>query len=146
MLRLDHLVADFNGTLACDGTLLPGAHEALHRLAARLSLHVVTADTFGTVGRAMAGIDCRLEVLSPGAQDAAKLRYVEKLGAGRCVCIGNGRNDRAMMRAAALAIAVVQQEGACVETMVAADIVTSGIRDALDLLIHPQRIVATLRC
>lgn len=32
-LRLEYLVADFNGTLACDGALLPGAGEALVRLA-----------------------------------------------------------------------------------------------------------------
>lgn len=57
-LRLEHLVADFNGTLALDGELLPGTAPALGRLAERLSLHVVTADTFGRVREAMAGIPC----------------------------------------------------------------------------------------
>jgi len=46
-LRLDYLVADFNGTLACDCALLPGVREALGRLAETLSIHVLTADTFG---------------------------------------------------------------------------------------------------
>ena len=107
-LRLDHLVADFNGTLAVDGELLPGAGEALRRLAESLALHVVTADTFGKDRDALAGIPCELAILTEGAQDSAKLSYIEALGAHRCVCLGNGRNDRMMLAAAGLGIAVMQ--------------------------------------
>ena len=35
---------------------------------------------------------------------------IEALGAERCVAIGNGLNDRLLLRAAALGIAVVQRE------------------------------------
>jgi soluble P-type ATPase len=65
-LRLDHLVADFNGTLAVDGELLPGVAEGLCQLAERLALHVVTADTFGKAREALAGIPCELAILPPG--------------------------------------------------------------------------------
>ena len=61
------------------------------------------------------------------------------------VAIGNGRNDGPMLKAAALGIALVQQEGGAVETLLSADIVSTSILDALDLLSHPQRLVATLR-
>ena len=144
-LRLEHLVLDYNGTLALDGELLPGVRERLDRLASQLAIHVVTGDTFGKARSGLAGVACNLSVLPPHAQSEAKRAYVERLGAPACVCIGNGRNDRLMMEAAALAIAVIQQEGACTETLMAADVVAPSIHDALDLLIHPQRLVATLR-
>jgi soluble P-type ATPase len=55
-LRLDYLVADFNGTLACDGLLLSGVAAALGRLGETLTVHVVTADTFGRVRKALADL------------------------------------------------------------------------------------------
>ena len=58
-LRFNHLVLDYNGTLACDGTLLAGVRERLIALAPRLGVHVITADTFGTAQAALAGIPCR---------------------------------------------------------------------------------------
>jgi soluble P-type ATPase len=144
-LRLAHLVADYNGTLAVNGVLLPGVAGAFRRLAERLHLHVVTADTFGKAGEALAGLPCKLFVLPEGGQDAAKLHYVESLGAANCVALGNGRNDRRMLAAAGLGIAVVEGEGAAVETLMAARVAVSGIGPALDLLLNPQRLVATLR-
>jgi soluble P-type ATPase len=72
-------------------------------------------------------------------------RYVRRLGAGRTACIGNGRNDRLMLRAAALGIAVILAEGASAETVRAADIVVGDIGHALDLLLEPTRLLATLR-
>lgn len=144
-LRLDYLVLDFNGTLACDGTLLAGVEDGLRHLAQTLAVHVVTADTFGTAREALAGIPCELAILPPGRQDTAKLCYVEHLGAARCACIGNGRNDRLMLAAARLSIAVVQGEGAAVETVLAAQVVAPDIQTALGLLLHPERLVATLR-
>ena len=144
-LRLEHLVADFNGTLALDGALLPGAAEALGRLAGILALHVLTADTFGKAREVLAGIPCKIAILPEGGQDIAKLRYVEALGAARCVCVGNGRNDRLLLAAAGLAITVMQGEGAAVGTLLAADVAAPDITAALGLLLHPRRLVATLR-
>ena len=144
-LRLDHLVADFNGTLAVDGALLPGVADALRSLANRLTIHVVTADTFGRAHDALADLPIKLVILPPGQQDAAKLHYAEGLGVQRCVGIGNGSNDRLLIAAAALGIAIVQGEGAAVQTLVSADVVVPDIGAALGLLLHPARVVATLR-
>lgn len=144
-LHLEHLVADYNGTLARDGILLPGVAEAFAELATHLTLHVVTADTFGQVREALAGLPCALHILAPGNQDAAKLAYLESLGAHRCAAVGNGRNDRLMLAKAALGIAVMQGEGVAVETLLAARVAAPDIDAALGLLLHPGRLVATLR-
>jgi soluble P-type ATPase len=144
-LNLEHLVLDFNGTLACDGVLLPGVRERLDRLASRLTLHVVTADTFGTTRAELQGLPCALTVLPSGGQAEAKAALVRGLGAERTVCIGNGRNDRLMLATAALGIAVLQEEGAAKDCLMAAHLICRDIRDALDLLLVPLRLIATLR-
>ncbi|MGB5984441.1 MAG: ATPase P [Desulfobacterales bacterium] len=144
-LKLHHLVLDYNGTLAVDGVLLPGVAEALSRLAADLEIHVVTADTFGKVQAALAQVPCTVTILPPGSQDIAKLNYIRKLGCQATVCMGNGRNDRMMLKAAALGVAVILAEGAAVASILAADIVCSGIREALELIANPLRLTATLR-
>jgi soluble P-type ATPase len=144
-LKLEHLVLDYNGTLACDGELIEGVGPSLEVLAGKLEIHVVTADTFGKVESRMEGSPCKVVVLPQQGQDFAKLEYVEQLGAERVVAIGNGRNDRLMLKRAALGIAVVQEEGAAAETLLAADVVCPSIRAALDLLRNPLRLTATLR-
>jgi soluble P-type ATPase len=144
-MRLAHLVLDFNGTLACDGNLLPGVRERLEKLARELEIHVLTADTFGTVREAMVGIPCRTIVVPDAAQADAKAKHVYDLGGEGVVVIGNGRNDRLMLHNAVLGIAVMQVEGAASQTLLAADVVVPDINCALDLLIHPLRLIATLR-
>lgn len=144
-LRLEHLVLDFNGTLAVDGALLPGVAKRLAALAPQLSIHVLTADTHGTAAGALAGVPCALNVVPATGQAEAKWRFVDSLGANGLVAIGNGRNDRLMLGAARLGIAVIQSEGAAAETIAAADLVVPTLADALDLLMHPLRLVASLR-
>ena len=105
----------------------------------------MTADTHGTAARALAGWPCTLDVLAAPGQAEAKRRFVESLGAERVVAIGNGRNDRLMLEAARLGVAVVQAEGAAAETLLAGDLVVPTITDALDLLARPLRLLASLR-
>ena len=144
-LALHHLVLDYNGTLALDGRLLVGVAERLRTLAGQLEIHVLTADTFGSVAANMQDIPCTIHVLPQEKQDRGKLHYVEKLGYDKTVSIGNGRNDRLMLKESALGFAVVQGEGAAVEAILAADVVLSDIVTALDLLTNPLRLIATLR-
>jgi soluble P-type ATPase len=59
--------------------------------------------------------------------------------------MGNGRIDVPMLTLARLGIAVVLAEGAAGAALLAADVVCTDIRDALDLLLLPGRLVATLR-
>jgi soluble P-type ATPase len=145
-LRIAHLVLDYNGTLAFDGQLISGVADLLGLLAEHLRIHIITADTFGSVRQAFAGSSFTVHVLSPGSEEEGKAAYVRSLGSMSSVCIGNGRNDRLMLKEAGLGIAVLQQEGTASQVFLAADIVIPSIVDALDLLLHPRRITATLRC
>ncbi len=144
-LELAHLVLDFNGTLAIDGRLIPGVREVLAALADRLEIHVVTADTFGCARSELAGLPVKLTVIPLESQAEAKLEYVQQLVADRVCAIGNGRNDRKMLAAAAVGVALVQREGGAGEALACADIVLSDVLDALDLLRNPSRLIATLR-
>lgn len=144
-LHLEHLVVDFNGTLACDGALLDGVSDLLRHIASRLYIHVVTGDIFGRAAEALEGLPCKLVILGSATQSEAKRDYVQRLGTHSVVCIGNGVNDRLMLQDASLGIAVVQAEGASALTLAAADVVTGSIDVALGLLLHPRRLAATLR-
>ena len=144
-LHLDHLVLDFNGTLAVDGVLLPGVAERLAALAADMTVHVVSGDTNGTAGAQLHGVDCKLFVLPHAEQASLKRDYVLALGAAGVAAVGNGRNDARMLQAAALGIAVLGEEGCAAQALAAADVLARSISDALDLLLHPKRLLATLR-
>ena len=144
-LELVYLVLDFNGTLAVDGRLLPSVANQLNSLSEQIEIVVLTADTFGSAHNALANVACELTVLPPGDQTIGKRDIVRGFGVKQCVCVGNGRNDRLMLQEAALGIAVLQTEGAAVETLMAADIAMPSISDALALLTNPRRLIATLR-
>ncbi len=144
-LEIIHLVLDYNGTIARDGALLPEAAERMAALAQDLTVHVVTADTFGSVRAELAGLPCAVAVLPPGNQAEAKRDFVRELGAERCAAVGNGRNDRLMLAEAALGMCVMGDEGASVQTLTSAHVATRSIAEALDLLLHPLRLTATLR-
>jgi soluble P-type ATPase len=144
-LEIGHLVLDFNGTLALDGGIKSGVAELLSDLSRELQIHIVTAGTFGGVENEIRGIPCTLKILSGTDQTGQKARYVEGLGAENTACIGNGRNDSAMLKKAKLGILVVQEEGAAVASLFEADILCRDITEALQLLLHPLRLTATLR-
>lgn len=144
-LNLMHLILDYNGTLAYDGQLIRDVKASLESLSRNLQIHILTADTFGKARVELKGVDCKLSILPIENQDIGKLNYVSQLGAGRSVCIGNGRNDRLMLKKAALGIAVVQGEGAATEAVMGADIIAPNIISALELLNNPLRLTATLR-
>ena len=144
-LALEHLVLDYNGTLACDGELIDGIAPLLNRLSQKMKIHVVTADTFGKATDRLMNLPIELKILDADGQAESKKRYVESLDPERTVAIGNGRNDRIMLERARLGIAVMEREGCSVEALTAADVCTRTITDALDLLLNPKRLMATLR-
>jgi P-type E1-E2 ATPase len=144
-LMLEHLVLDYNGTIAFDGALIGGVKECLAELSQKLTVHVITADTFGSVEKALKDIDCKLAVIPLNQQDIAKLEFVKQIGCEKTVSMGNGANDRLMLKASALGIAIVSGEGAAFETMASADVVCTDIVSALSLLSNSLRLIATLR-
>ncbi|MCU0843873.1 MAG: ATPase P [Spirochaetes bacterium] len=144
-LAIEHLVLDYNGTIAEDGRLIDGVAELLGTIAGCCTVHVITADTFGKARAALGGLPCGLTVLPVGDQARAKFDYVRSLGSDTVASIGNGRNDRLMLDESALGIAVIQREGAALDAITSADLVCPDIISALELLLNPLRLVATLR-
>jgi len=73
------------------------------------------------------------------------LRVHLNLGKDKTICIGNGNNDRLMVKEAALGIALLQEEGTCTETLLASDVACKNIIDAFGYFKEPKRLIATLR-
>jgi soluble P-type ATPase len=144
-VRAEHLVSDFTGTLAVDGKLLSGVEEQLAVLAKSLKIHIVTSDTFGMVRSEMERVPCVTYILSGTDHDLQKEEYVKILDPGKVIAIGNGKNDRRMLKAARIGIAVSGGEGCAVDALLNADIHVRSAGEGLDLLMHPTRVKATLR-
>jgi P-type E1-E2 ATPase len=144
-VKLLHLVSDFTGTLSFHGKLIPGVEERLNTLSQSLKIHILTSDTFGTAKTELSGVQCETHVLDGEYHDLQKEEYVENLGATSVVAFGNGNNDRKLLRAARIGIAVTEGEGSAVDILMAGDVHVTSINSGLDLLLHTQRLKATLR-
>jgi len=139
------LVCDYNGTLATDGTLMPGVYDLLKSIEKEIEIHIITADTFGKAADNLRGIDCHLTIIKNGDEQHQKAELVEDLGEKSVIAIGNGLNDSLLLKNAALGIIVIQQEGAAISALLNSDIVCTNILDALNLVKKPLRITASLR-
>ncbi len=144
-LHIVHLVLDYNGTPAVDGIPRPGALALLSELSDLLRVHVVTADTHGSVRVHLRDEDISLHVLGEGDHSQQKRDFVVGLGAANTIAIGNGYNDHLMLKEAVIGIAILQEEGLSTRTLINADLVCSSIEDALACLRSPMRLVASLR-
>lgn len=145
LLTLEYLVLDLNGTLAADGVVLPGVAERLRQLRSQLEIILLTANTHGGGAETAQYLGIEFQLLEPAPGGAQKEAFVRALGADHVVAMGNGANDAAMLQAAALGIAVNGIEGLATVALTAADLYLPHIVDALDLLLHPNRLRATLR-
>jgi P-type E1-E2 ATPase len=141
-LRLEHLLLDINGTITARGRLVAGVASRIARLRRDLGVTLVTADTLGTAHALGLELQVPVTTIRSGVEKAA---LVAALGPETTVAIGNGRNDEAMLRAAALGIAIVGPEGAAASALLAADIVCATVTQALDLLLDERSLAATLR-
>jgi P-type E1-E2 ATPase len=144
-LRLEYLALDVNGTVALDGQLIVGVGERLDKLSKLLGIWLVSADTQGTLASLADNLTVKARLLQPGDEAVQKAALVAELGADHVVAIGNGANDAAMLRQAALGIAVLGGEGLSAACWEAADVIVPDIGAALDLLLRPRRLIATLR-
>jgi soluble P-type ATPase len=144
-VRLQHLVSDFTGTLSVDGMLVPRVRELLNKVSEFLEVHVLTADTFGKANAELEGVKCAVHILEGDNHDVRKEEYVKKLGAENVVAFGNGNNDRKMLNAAKIGVAVCLKEGCSMGAASSANILVTSAIDALELLLNEKRLKATLR-
>jgi len=141
-IALLHAVFDINGTLAVDGTVHSEVAERLQQLAEQLTIHLLTAGTHGKLTAIEQTLGFPLHIIHKGDE---KIRYVQQLDPTHVVAIGNGANDAGMLRLAILGIAVLTTEGVAIRALQAADVLVQSPTEAIDLLLKPKRLIATLR-
>ena len=142
---IEDLILDLNGTISVDGRLVRGVKERLRELSEKLEITVVTADTNRNAESLLADLPVRIHMIRENQENKQKLAVVLEKGKGKTVSVGNGCNDVSMLRESAIGICVLGREGASPEALTASDVVVPTINDALDLLLKPQRLRATLR-
>jgi len=143
--NIEHIVLDYNGTIAKDGVLKKEIHSLLEELTKNYTLHVITADTFGSVKEQIKAYDIKLHILKSQDHTGEKKDYIDSLGADTSLAIGNGNNDKKMLQTAQVGIAVLGDEGCATQALLASDIVCKSIQNALELPLHSKRLLATLR-
>ena len=144
---LQHIVFDLNGTLAFNGHISEESVALLEQLCRLARLYVITADTHGTAPliRKRLGHSVRVEVLAGEETAKEKRQLVQTLGSDLTAALGNGANDMEMLDESVLSFAILGREGCYTPLLTKADIVVSDIHDALEMLLNPDRIRATLR-
>jgi len=142
-LELKTIILDLNGTISVAGNVVEGVKERIGQLkTAGFSLVLFTGNTRNDADQLSddLGIEWKLAKSDEDKRDLAL-----GLEPDRCVSIGNGLIDLELMKVVKLSIVTLQAEGVHVQTLLNSDVVVSSINDALDLLIDPQRLIATLR-
>jgi soluble P-type ATPase len=146
--RIHTVVSDYSGTLSRGGKLTPGVRTRLLKLRNVVDIEVVSSDTFGTAAEQLRGIAVP-HILTSAKHDREKQEYVRQFDLQRVAAFGNGNNDRLLLKAVreagGLAIAVDNGEGCALDTLLDANLFITGVVNALDLLLAPRRLKATLR-
>lgn len=145
LIRLEYLVSDVNGTIAVDGQLLEDIPRLINIIRDRLEIHLLSADTHGHFKQIERKLNLKAVRIQPGGEQNQKAAYVDELGAENVIAFGQGANDAAMLKKAAIGVCILSKEGAALESLNSADLVVSDAVDAFELLQFPLRLVASLR-
>jgi soluble P-type ATPase len=138
LIEVDTLLLDLNGTIAVDGVVLEGVADRISKLVKCFSILLLSGDTNGNAAAIAKDLGVKLSVVKNAEEK-------QKLCTKKTVAIGNGSIDKDMLSSATLGIAVIEREGVSATALRSADIITTSINDALDILIFPKRMIATLR-
>ena len=145
VFEIKNIVFDYNGTVAIDGKLIKDVSKNINELSSDFNFYVITADTYGTVEKELEHTNCKVITIPITDQDISKLNFVKKLGLNTTLSVGNGRNDKLMLKETILGIGVLQDEGICTETLLNSDIIVKSIFDVFTYLRDPNKLIATLR-
>jgi P-type E1-E2 ATPase len=144
-LDIEYLVVDYNGTCAFDGKIKENVKEMLEKVSRYIKVFIITSDTYGNIDTEGNTIGFSIIKVGKEGSSAEKAKIIKELGPEKIVAIGNGSNDVLMLKEAALGIGVIGEEGCSKDILKEADFVVKNVTDALSILLHPERIVATLR-
>ena len=92
IIEIEHVVLDYNGTIALDGQLIEGAAWRIRELCKSAHVYVLTADTYGTVRSQCDGLGAEVKTFPRANAAECKEEIVRALG-GKVACVGNGFND-----------------------------------------------------
>lgn len=142
-LELKTIILDLNGTISVGGKLVEGVQERLAKLKEQgYNVVLFTGNTRGDADDIAAELGIEWRQAKNGEDKRAEAL---KLGSETAVSIGNGLIDLELMKVVKLRIVTLQAEGAHVQTLLASDVVVPNVNDALDMLIDPNILIATLR-
>jgi soluble P-type ATPase len=142
-LEIKTIILDLNGTISVGGKLVEGVHDRIKTLKGQdFRIVLFTGNTRGDADDicTQLGIEWVQAKNAQGKADEAK-----KLEPETCVSIGNGLIDLELMKTVKLRIVTLQSEGVHVQTLLNSDVVVPSINDALDMLIDPDTLIASLR-
>lgn len=144
-IEIENVVFDYNGTIAVDGKLIDEAKELIIKLKEYANIYILTADTYGTVKKECMELGVEVLTFPKEMVCLSKKEIVEKLGAEKTICVGNGFNDIEMFKICKISIAVMENEGCSGKLLAYSDIVTKSIKDAINIVLSKNRMKATLR-
>ena len=143
-IDIKNIVIDLNGTIAIDGRIALEVKEKINSLSELAKVYILTADIQGTADEEILGMNVELIKIPEENSKKGKFEFLRTLNLETTVVIGNGSNDQLTLKEAALGITVLGDEGVSVSAMKSADIVVENIHNALDLILKPKRLIATL--
>lgn len=144
-LEILHLVFDLNGTLGVNGIISDDVKNMVIQASKEFKVHILTSDTFNTIHSQVDGLSLELLIIDGSKAAEKKLSFIQGLDEKKVVAFGNGRNDALMLQAAAIGIVIVGQEGASREALLSADLVFYDIKNAIEAVLNPKKLIAGLR-
>ena len=144
-LAIEYVMLDFNGTAALDGKLKKDVKDVIDKISRYVKVFIITADTYETADAELSASSVTFIKVGKNASGEEKAKVVRELGPEKIVAIGNGSNDAQMLKEAAVGIAVMGDEGCSTAVLKEADLIVTDVIKALGLIVHPERLVATLR-
>ncbi|MHA1267371.1 MAG: HAD family hydrolase [Candidatus Helarchaeota archaeon] len=147
--RIKFIVSDLNGTLSMDGQLDPEIITQVQELQHQgLKFYLLSADTRGKLdelAQILGVIPRKLAQVHNLSEASEKAQFVKQLGSNSVIAIGNGENDYLMLKEARIGIVVLGSEGTSIRSLMNADICVTSPKVALNLLLNPINLIATLR-
>ncbi len=143
-LEIDHLLIDFEGTLAMDRRVHPKAKDKINLLSKRLKIYIFVKEEKERAEEVLKKVKAEIIFLNKGEASKQKLELIQSLGSFRTAVIGNGIDDLSIIKEAALGMVILGKEGTSGALIQIANLVFTDVIDALDFLLKPLRQRATL--
>lgn len=145
LYSIENIVFDYNGTIAVNGIISSTVRDKISLLCEMANVYVLTADTYGSAAKECEGLNVKLMTFPKDDAGDYKAKIVSSLGSNNTICFGNGYNDKKMFEVSRISVAVLEEEGVCSNLISVSDILVKSIEDGINLLLKPNRLIATLR-